>query len=825
MRKKRHAAEPAPERQLWTGADAQLGRKAAGDHLLYELQVHQVELEMQNESLRQAQVELATSRDRYRDLYDFSPVGYLTLTSMGLIAEANLTFAGWLGALRSGLIGKPFSLFITSDYKERWHLLLRNIRRNDRVEVAEMCFRQSDGQRFFGQLDCLCLEGDGAASTVRISIVNLGRMSAAERALLDNESRYRALYESMRDAFVLFDMAGRLVMFNRPYREMLGYSAAELKSKTYQELTPGKWHSIEARIVAEQVIIDGESLVYEKEYIRKDGEILPVELKTVLVRDRNGQASGMWAVARDISERKRSEAKLVESESRFRLAMQAVAGVVYDWNMVDDTAWFSGGVPNLLGKSFGESGAVQALWAKDVHPDDYQQLRATVVQALRTGTEHFQVAYRMLHKKGHWIHVSDHGLLVYGADGRAVRMVGSLTDISARVAAEAALRALNDSLEQQVRERSAELTSRVRELHESELFIRSTLDAMIPAVCVIDANGALIFKNKVWHDLEVERRGDARQNGDDLGLQYSPYCCSSALGELSQAQKRIEAAVSAVLSGKRKKVSFEYESGEPSAPRWFFAKLSCFKGDGPVRVVLSHEDITERKLAANEVIRSAKNFKLMLRKMGQASEVHSKQIAREVHDQLGATLTMLKLGLATTMQDKSLADPVQAKFKGMIELADMALQSVKRVTASLRPSMLDTLGLVAAVNWHAKEFSRMTGIETKIDAPAHVRLSAERAESVFRIVQEALTNVAKHAGASKVDIIIRLTKRQLIVTVSDDGSGLQPGKLSQQNSFGVIGMRERADHLKGVLLLENQPEGGARVTLNIPLDMPYVIPQ
>ncbi|MFZ2854133.1 MAG: PAS domain-containing protein, partial [Rhodocyclaceae bacterium] len=156
MSKKRHAQTHSGEGQLRTDAEARLAGKASNDALLHELQVHQVELDMQNESLRQAQVDLAKSRDRYLDLYDFSPVGYLTLTSMGLINEANLTLAGWLGRVRSGLIGKPLSLLIAPDYKERWYLLLRNIRQHDRVEVAEMCFLRDDGQRFFARLDCLC---------------------------------------------------------------------------------------------------------------------------------------------------------------------------------------------------------------------------------------------------------------------------------------------------------------------------------------------------------------------------------------------------------------------------------------------------------------------------------------------------------------------------------------------------------------------------------------------------------------------------------------------------------------------------------------------
>ncbi|MFO0569768.1 MAG: PAS domain S-box protein [Polyangiaceae bacterium] len=130
----------------------------------------------------------------------------------------------------------------------------------------------------------------------------------ARLALLETEARYRRLHESMMDAYVLVDMQGRLIEWNRAYQEMLGYSAGELASLTYEDLTPECWHALEQRIVSEQVLPKGHSDVYEKEYRRSDGSVFPVELRTFLLRDDGDSPVGMWAIVRDISERKRVEA-------------------------------------------------------------------------------------------------------------------------------------------------------------------------------------------------------------------------------------------------------------------------------------------------------------------------------------------------------------------------------------------------------------------------------------------------------------------------------------------------------------------------------------
>ena len=155
-------------------------------------------------------------------------------------------------------------------------------------------------------------------------------LAAINTELKASEQKYRRLFESMMDAYVSVDMAGRILETNRSYQTMLGYSEAELKSLTYLDLTPGKWHATESRIVKEQVIPLGYSFAYEKEYRRKDGTIFPVELRTFLLQDDSGQPSGMWAIIRDITERKRVEEQLREAEWKFQaLFTKGPIGVAY----------------------------------------------------------------------------------------------------------------------------------------------------------------------------------------------------------------------------------------------------------------------------------------------------------------------------------------------------------------------------------------------------------------------------------------------------------------------------------------------------------------
>jgi PAS domain S-box-containing protein len=200
-----------------------------------------------------------------------------------------------------------------------------------------VAFEISGGSPEFLQFEVL--KGFGFIIVTSILLYGLIRYfsSASEKQqqlLLRYESRYRKLYESMWDAFATVDMAGWIKEYNPAFREMLGYSDEELTNLTYRDITPEKWHVAEDKILNEQVLLLGRSEVYEKEYRRKDGTIIPVELHTFLIRDDTGQPAGMGAIVRDITMRKRAEGALRESEARYRTLVENIPEKIF----VKDTA-------------------------------------------------------------------------------------------------------------------------------------------------------------------------------------------------------------------------------------------------------------------------------------------------------------------------------------------------------------------------------------------------------------------------------------------------------------------------------------------------------
>lgn len=140
---------------------------------------------------------------------------------------------------------------------------------------------------------------------------------------LTPEANYRRLYESMKDAFVSVTMDGRIQEYNEAYRQMLGYEPEELASLTFRDLTPSKWHAFQNELIQQQVLARGYSDTYEKEYRRKDGTLVPVELRTILLKDDDGQPCGMWAIVHDITARKKAELSLAEAERMLRMLMDA----------------------------------------------------------------------------------------------------------------------------------------------------------------------------------------------------------------------------------------------------------------------------------------------------------------------------------------------------------------------------------------------------------------------------------------------------------------------------------------------------------------------
>jgi signal transduction histidine kinase len=199
-------------------------------------------------------------------------------------------------------------------------------------------------------------------------------------------------------------------------------------------------------------------------------------------------------------------------------------------------------------------------------------------------------------------------------------------------------------------------------------------------------------------------------------------------------------------------------------------------------------------------------------------------ISREIHDEFGQTLTALRMDLMWQINKLPKGDDeLQKCTKSAVSTTDAMLNSVRRICSQLRPSLLDDLGLVAAIEWQAEEASKRSGFECalSLDAPT-LGSNSIRDTAVFRILQEALTNVARHADAKRVQIGLTQSGRELVLEVRDDGVGITEENLFRPGSLGLIGMRERAEANGGRVEIESATGGGTIVLLTLPIEQPAV---
>ena len=236
-------------------------------------------------------------------------------------------------------------------------------------------------------------------------------------------------------------------------------------------------------------------------------------------------------------------------------------------------------------------------------------------------------------------------------------------------------------------------------------------------------------------------------------------------------------------------------------------------------IVITYQDITERNKAKNELQRSREQLRNLSAHLESAREKERTRIARELHDELGQLLTALNTDIILMSRDipekeKALLE----KTASMSKLIDMTMQTVKRIYMDLRPGMLDHLGLAVAVGWLADEFQKRTGITCKVQIdPEDLHVDPDLSTAIFRICQETLTNVHRHAEATRVKIDLTETPEFIELRVKDNGRGITKDQLKKQNSFGLLGIQERAFHWRGEVKITGKEGKGTMIAVRLPL--------
>jgi PAS domain S-box-containing protein len=589
--------------------------------------------------------------------------------------------------------------------------------------------------------------------------------------------RYRHLVESSPDGILLI-VDFRVEFLNPAAVRLFGAShPAELLGRSALDLFHGDSHGfIHNRI---ERLLGGERLPpAEEKIVRLDGGVKDVDVSSTLLADLDGRA--IEVVVRDISERKRREALVYESEERLRLAFAGAQEGVWDWNVETGAVVYSPRWKQMLGYADDDVEPTIRAWEKLLHPDDRARAEA-LNDAVQRGQRMYEGEFRLRHKEGHYITVLTRGLPIRRKeDRRVMRIVGTHLDITQRKRTESALR-------------------------ESEQ--RLTLAFA----------GA---QEGIWDwDLETDAAVYSSRWKQMLGYsddEIEPHI--SAWERLVHPDDR-PTADRAHESVTRGQPTYEAEFRLRHKDGHYIHVLS--RGfpvrrdpDGPViRIVGTHFDLTERRKREAERARTE-----LLAHLVFVQEDERRRIARDMHDQFGEQLTALSLRIAMLKkacgQRTDLADHTEA----LDAIAERLDRDVDQLVWQLRPTALDDLGLRAALTNYIQQWSQRANIAAELHTSGLLddRLASEVETALYRIAQEALNNVAKHSRARRVEVILERRADCVLLILEDDGVGFEAANTDPaRDGFGLVGMQERAALVGASLQIESTPGKGTTILVRM----------
>lgn len=486
----------------------------------------------------------------------------------------------------------------------------------------------------------------------------------------------------------------------------------------------------------------------------------------------------------DLSKRRQAEKAVLAGRAREALILRTVPAVMYSAKPSGDygALWVSDNIEALTGFSPRSFLGDSFLWASRLHPRDHERVlmefeKLSVGGALAT-------EYRWQIHSGEYRWFRDEAVLIRRSDGTPQEIVGLWTDVTTRRQAS------------EVIQRQADIINQIQE-----------------TVISIDLDGHVMSWN----------RGAEKMLG---------YPVEEALGKhisFIYPEEDREFLEREVIGPVKVKGTHQIEvrrRTKSGALRFAQLSLTLLRNDtnSPTGIIGYSMDITDRKRGQEALLNSRNQLAALAVRLESVREEERTRIALEVHDVLGQALTGLKLDVAWV--HKRISESIEparpaavlARLTSALELLDSTIQSVRDVATTLRPGVLDELGLEAAVEWQVREFQHRTGIacETTI-WPHNMLLGPEQSTALFRILQEVLTNVVRHAQATKVHIKLEQSGEEVSLQVQDDGRGISGVEQSGPKAFGLLGMRLRAQQQGGSFDIQGTPGMGTTVTVSIPL--------
>ncbi len=612
----------------------------------------------------------------------------------------------------------------------------------------------------------------------------IARRERVEEDLRRQKEILETIFDHIPVMINFVDRDEQIQLVNREWERTLGWSVEDIRSQNI-DILAANYPAPEYREQVRNFVQNSNAEWADFKTTVRDGRVIDTSWAVLHLSDGTGIGIGQ-----DITKRKRAEEALRESEERFRQLAESIHDVF--WIKTPDfkrVLYLSPAYERITGQPAHERYRDQDYqpFLDKIVPED----RERMAEIMRRGAEaEFEIEFRIVQPDGAVRWFRDRGFPIRDQSGEIYRVAGIANDITERKLAEEALR---------------ESEERFRQIAENihEVFWLATPDWS--RVLYLSPS----FQNLIGGPFEVRD-----QNAS------------------------IETFINMVHPDDRPRVmEFMQRPGEK-----FDVEIRIHRDDGSLRWIRDRgfpirdesgavcriggfaEDITERKAAGDRLRASREQLRALSASLQSTREKEATRIAHQIHDELGGLLTGLRWeleALERMIQQSGDADHVtvmREKLATMVGLTDTTINVVRHIASELRPSILDDLGLLEAIEWQTQQFQSRTGIQCVYDCSLQsIPLGNQQSTAMFRIVQEALTNILRHAQATRVGVAMREEDGMFILTVTDNGRGITPAEVLSKGSLGLLGMQERAHLFGGRVDIVGLKEAGTTLHVLIPL--------
>ena len=610
-------------------------------------------------------------------------------------------------------------------------------------------------------------DAGGQIIGLRGTVQDITERKRAEEALRESEQRLRLAIQAGRMYAFDWNVATDVIVRSKESVEILNWEKPETDTGKafHARIHPDDlalYTAMEARLTPEDPTY---RIIFRT--LNPAGSVIWLEDSGRAFFDGQGTLIRVIGVVADITERKQAQEELHESEERFRLAAQAGKMFAYEWDAATDKIVRSEGVRQILGVDAGAHITGQEILTM-VPPEDRARLIAAIAQ-LSPEEPHLRISYRMVRSNGSVIWVERTSRAYFDEHGRMLRMVGMIADITERKRQEAVLR-------------------------ESEERFRLVADTAPTLIWMSGTDKLCTYFNKLW--LDFTGRSMDSELGNGLVKGVHPEDLQRCLETYTRSFDR------------REKFRMEYQlRGYDGEYRWILdIGVPRFNADGSFAGYIgSCIDVTENKLAEATLANVS-------RKLIEAQEQERMRIGRELHDDIGQRLALLAVELQQLREHALTMPRVRSRIGKLQKQVSEVARDTQSLSHELHSAKLQYLGLAAAMRGFCREFGERQKVE--VDFKAHdlpSALSSDISLCLFRVLQEALHNSAKHSGVRHFEVRLWGTSDEIHLTVKDSGMGFDREAAKESPGLGLISMEERLRLVKGTLSIESRLKRGTTI--------------